>query len=304
MKRGFLNSNNPRKLIVTPAKDKEITARPTTTTYVFPDIPPEYSMYPCSPEIALKQMFKAQMRCMSIPLPSPYTNELSSLCVAPSETRTALFAMDDFPAPLETPFYTTYTISDVPGAGKGMFATKDLASGDLILRERPVVVIPEIIPTVNGDASHASQFITLAVQNVPPKKKEAFLQLHDCKNFPDKVKGIIDTNAMNVGRLPGPFEGSFAGVALGLSRINHRFVLGLPSLPSFDHLIFAQLYSQRYLRLAHAFIHLQHHRLQTDQGWRTDLHFLPDAKRNPQAPRGAYQDPAGQIRVYLQVLIV
>ncbi|KAK0433415.1 hypothetical protein EV421DRAFT_1741566 [Armillaria borealis] len=221
MKRGFLNSNNPSKSTVAPAKDKEITPRPTTTAYVFPDIPPEYSMYPCSPEIALKQMFKAQMRCMSIPLPSPYTNELSSLCVAPSETRTALFAMDDFPASLEIPFYTTYTIRDVPGAGKGMFAAKDLAPGDLILRERPVVVIPEVIPTVNGDASRASQFIALAVQNVPPKEKEAFLQLHDCKNFSDKVKGIIDTNAMNIGRLPGSFEGCFAGVALGLSRINH-----------------------------------------------------------------------------------
>ncbi|KAK0189853.1 hypothetical protein F5146DRAFT_932000 [Armillaria mellea] len=120
-------------------------------------------------------------------------------------------------------------LHDVLGAGKGMFAAKDLAPGDLILRERPVVVIPEIIPTVNGDAS---QFIILAVQNVPPKEKEVFLQLHDCKKFPDNVKGIVDTNAMNIGRLPGPFEGSFAGVALGLSRINHRFVLGLPCAPN------------------------------------------------------------------------
>ncbi|KAK0478852.1 hypothetical protein IW261DRAFT_1608306 [Armillaria novae-zelandiae] len=218
MKRGFLNSNNSSNSTVAPAKEKEILRRPTRTAYVFPDIPPEHSIYPCSPEIALKQMLKAQMRCMSIPLPSPYTNELSSLCIAPSETRTALFAMDDFPAPLETPFYTTYTIRDVPGAGKGMFTTKNIAPGDLILREHPVVVIPEVIPTMNGAPS---QFIPLAVQNLPPKEKEAFLQLHDCKNFPDKVKGIVDTNAMNIGRLPGPFEGSFAGVALGLSRINH-----------------------------------------------------------------------------------
>ncbi|KAK0201065.1 hypothetical protein DFS33DRAFT_1387003 [Desarmillaria ectypa] len=78
-----------------------------------------------------------------------------------------------------------------------MFAAKYLAPGDLILRERPVI-------------------------NAPPKGKEVFLQLHDCKKYPDKMRGIIDTKAMDIGRLPGSFEGRFAGLGLDLSRINHR----------------------------------------------------------------------------------
>ncbi|KAG5643118.1 hypothetical protein DXG03_001544 [Asterophora parasitica] len=52
-----------------------------------------------------------------------------------------------------------------------------------------------------------------------------FYALHNCKsNDPMSVRSIIDTNALNIGGLPGSYNGAYAVVGTDISRLNHRFI--------------------------------------------------------------------------------
>jgi hypothetical protein len=55
-----------------------------------------------------------------------------------------VFSIPNFPLPMPRPKEINYQILSTPTVGFGMFATRDLNIGDLILAERPLVFIPRL----------------------------------------------------------------------------------------------------------------------------------------------------------------
>ncbi|CAL1698976.1 unnamed protein product [Somion occarium] len=123
----------------------------------------------------------------------------------------ALLAFPGFPTSFEPP-PKKHEVRPIPGIGYGMFATEDIAVGDLIIRERPLVILTPIAPVV------APRLVL--VERLTDENREAFFALHNCKGPDlDPVIGIINTNAVHA-TLPG-FKGPCAAVCKEISRANH-----------------------------------------------------------------------------------
>lgn len=116
-----------------------------------------------------------------------------------------------------------FAVLPVEGAGLGIFVTKNIATGDLIACEAPLLVMPQAIPGRGGEAdAHFSHILGETLDMMPPENQTAFLSLASCKETEDIVHhGIIETNALGIGMLPG-HNGHFLCVCKDISRINHR----------------------------------------------------------------------------------
>lgn len=67
------------------------------------------------------------------------------------------------------PFGSCFTIKDVPGKGLGAFATRDIAKGELILAEKPLLQI-EL-------AHYIAEDVEAAFNQLPKDKKEIYMGL-------------------------------------------------------------------------------------------------------------------------------
>ncbi|KAF9346707.1 hypothetical protein BGX26_001788, partial [Mortierella sp. AD094] len=100
-----------------------------------------------------------------------------------------------------------YIVKDVPGKGKGMFATRDIKRGTCVISEKPLVCVgpslPKTLPTV---ASMSKKNIKsfLALRNIYSQEEMT------------EVAGIIKTNALPLGE-----NSENGGVYRVISRINH-----------------------------------------------------------------------------------
>ncbi|KAH9895568.1 hypothetical protein C8Q73DRAFT_643391 [Cubamyces lactineus] len=117
----------------------------------------------------------------------------------------------------------TYCISAAGACGFGVFSTTTITRGDLILRERPLLVYPQLLP-YRSSKPPLEQYPELhdAVSCMRSEDREAFYQLancHDTANVPS-TKGIIDTNALHLGTL-GSSNHPYGAVCRDISRINH-----------------------------------------------------------------------------------
>ncbi|KAG6832578.1 hypothetical protein H0H87_001234 [Tephrocybe sp. NHM501043] len=112
-------------------------------------------------------------------------------------------------------------IKNALGQGRGIFAGKDFHPGDHIYSERPIIVIPEVI--VEGPVKRGLDFyLELLVSRLSPTARSEFLGLHNCKSGdPQDLVGIFNTNSLDIGRLPGEYDGMYAGICIYLSHFNH-----------------------------------------------------------------------------------
>jgi hypothetical protein len=115
-----------------------------------------------------------------------------------------------------------YRIGDVPGAGKGMFALTDLNTGDLILRERPMLLVPPMIR--HTGATSVEEVVMLSIAAMKMEDRAEFVKLANCKTEMNPIAGVMNTNALNALYMPGPYDGPYAGICRDLSRVNHRSV--------------------------------------------------------------------------------
>ncbi|KAJ7580261.1 hypothetical protein C8J56DRAFT_795394 [Mycena floridula] len=120
-----------------------------------------------------------------------------------------------------------YVVQQVTGYGLSMIASRDIAIGELVACERPIVIFPAVLPSTEARMSTIpdtfNQLLTAAVdQKMQPNRRQMFYQLFNCKNTQYRVKDICDTNSFSLGALPGAnYHYPYAGVFHDLSRINH-----------------------------------------------------------------------------------
>ncbi|OCH89528.1 SET domain-containing protein, partial [Obba rivulosa] len=107
--------------------------------------------------------------------------------------------------------------------GLGMFATADLGVGDLIVCERPIVVAPQLLPVPrgpDGKAAHDMYDMGMSYQ-LGPERTDAYFALSNCFGKPlSQFHGILNTNSLPVGALPG-HDGACLAVFKEISRVNH-----------------------------------------------------------------------------------
>lgn len=122
--------------------------------------------------------------------------------------------------PSSLPFET----KEVSGQGIGAFAKKAYNIGDPIWDEHPLFVVPHVFPSESEFPRE--HYFKSVVEKLPPHVSFTFYRLHNCKSEdPKDIIGIIETNAIGIGRLPGPYEGDYAAVFFLISRFNHRSIL-------------------------------------------------------------------------------
>ncbi|KAF8513962.1 hypothetical protein JB92DRAFT_2811742 [Gautieria morchelliformis] len=130
-----------------------------------------------------------------------------------------------FPRSLPTP-RPSYEIRDAPGKGLGVFATRNIAFGEIIVVERPLIVMPLLLLCSPGRTEaerkeNTQLTIAALVASLNPDDRRTFFSLSNCKKTLDlgEIFGIIMTNAI---KLPVPcVPETYACVCPTISRVNH-----------------------------------------------------------------------------------
>ena len=182
-----------------------------------------------------------------------------------------LLGLPDFPRSPVQPIEKSYRIGNSTTHGRGMFATRQLKSGDLILSERPIIVCPggvsmpvesrDIMSRLPKDDQmrltlyHTEEKVRSLFARLDPDQQKRFLALHNCHQHDGSgpLSGISRTNGFGIPKLErvlrsAGYEGEtgepYSSVYDALSYINHRFVFlksRPPSLYQFHALAAAQI---------------------------------------------------------------
>ncbi|KAJ7164686.1 hypothetical protein C8R43DRAFT_988014 [Mycena crocata] len=109
-----------------------------------------------------------------------------------------------------------FVVSDLPGKGKGLVATRDIKQGELVIQESPLFTVPK------STSESPAGLISRLLSNVAPTDRNAFLNLSyihfpeglDPDSHPDEVAlAIFETNAVAAGDGVGIFP--------RMARLNH-----------------------------------------------------------------------------------
>jgi hypothetical protein len=108
-----------------------------------------------------------------------------------------------------------YSLTEVPGKGKGLVAATDIPRGTRILEEPPIITIPDGPRDDDWLKAHISQ----QVASLNEQERQSLLSMHNIypySNIAEQCLGIIRTNA-----LPVEADGIGGGLFLEACRINH-----------------------------------------------------------------------------------
>lgn len=109
--------------------------------------------------------------------------------------------------------------------GLGMFATRDVAQGGIILTEYPVIVTPFVI----GLSTPVERLYAALLEQLEPGLRRLVLSLANCTRDMEacsELEGIMRTNALDielpVADVPHPELSTHRALFLNTSRCNHR----------------------------------------------------------------------------------
>src|ERR1700722_335472 len=177
------------------------------------------------------------MRGTKLPHRSQYHGpQITTLMLYP-RMKEKILAMLSFHTPFPTlPQQPRYRIRHVgrssgEGRGLGMFAAVDIEIGDIIACEAALFMGPL---GILYDPDLTSDPYELFINHMEAPQREAFMDLSNCKDYRSKVWGILDTNNLRVGALPG-YAGAYGGIFRDISRINHRYAMPYLLIPDNGH---------------------------------------------------------------------
>jgi hypothetical protein len=247
MKRGFLNkaagnltSNklpSPATCSGTPESKSKLTESAAVVATV-PLVPPKgivriptgpikLFLEPTPTDNVLANWPQLQAGIVITTLPPPQIQDVYTVCLFPYGIKEKILDIENFPGPVDfsLTMYYKIRIGPVPGAGNGLFAQADFKVGDLILTERPLLLIPAELPFVKLKGNpHPDKMLEQMINTMDIFTRALFMKLHNCKGSDrPKIRGIMDTNGLGLGAMPG-HDAQYLGVFDQMSRINHRSV--------------------------------------------------------------------------------
>lgn len=139
------------------------------------------------------------------------TPALTSPSLSPSPAKATTKGADSSFLLSSSPKENLWRLESIPGKGKGLIATRDIAPGTLILSDSPLITT-DVIQSVET----TEQDLARALKALPKDSQRAYLSLHN--NFPGKnpLSNIVRCNGYPLG--PGSHVG---GVFATASRLNH-----------------------------------------------------------------------------------
>ena len=106
-------------------------------------------------------------------------------------------------------------VKNVRGKGKGCVAARAVPRGELVARERALLVMPRTCLS-------PQQFVNGATNKMMPNQRAAFFALHNCGSAdPNDALSIISTNSFLIPGVPG-HNVLYSAVFETFSRLNHR----------------------------------------------------------------------------------
>ncbi|KAH8114081.1 hypothetical protein DFH11DRAFT_1509569 [Phellopilus nigrolimitatus] len=128
------------------------------------------------------------------------------------------------PTPLPRPYRIGASL--LHGAAIGVIATRDLAFGETIIIERPLLMIPRavLLPVAaNKIQSELEHQLEVMLSQLDEKSRARVNILSNCKTAKDgsKLWGIITTNGLKCNFPQSRYLPHYAGVFPDISRINH-----------------------------------------------------------------------------------
>lgn len=174
-------------------------------------------------------LFYQNFQIFRIPPSSPHAVE--SLCMIHHIVYYQLLdKFPNFPEPIASnEAKRCYRIYPVENQGLGMFATRDIEPGEIIVSERPVLLLPGGIPYLRFQNNP----ITVLWDRLRKEQASLLEGLFNCwplsqsskSPTTDIRKGIIDTNALGLEFFPEPgLDDTYAGIFPEIARCNHRYV--------------------------------------------------------------------------------
>ncbi|THU86386.1 SET domain-containing protein [Dendrothele bispora CBS 962.96] len=171
-----------------------------------------------------------------------------SVCYISGRAKRAILSVPGFPEPLPRSDCSRpqqYKIIETPGKGMGMFATRDIEYGELILTERPLLVFPvadrymwnltypehlTIDQIQQVQLNQKEKLMETLVDQMPKENQEAYKKLANChpEDGSGPLHGILRTNDFCIRdyyepKIPGYPEAItlYGGTFKDISRINH-----------------------------------------------------------------------------------
>ncbi|KAF8584456.1 SET domain-containing protein [Ramaria rubella] len=116
----------------------------------------------------------------------------------------------------------SYEIRDSPGKGRGLFATRDIQFGQLIVDERPSIITPTTFVFPAGSDVTAEEFYKIILDYLTKDDTKIVLSLANSKGpkLPF-LAGIMATNAIEIDLKGGTDSGVYGGLFPTISRANH-----------------------------------------------------------------------------------
>ncbi|KAF9031398.1 hypothetical protein BDZ89DRAFT_1239222, partial [Hymenopellis radicata] len=158
-----------------------------------------------------------------------------SECFIREDIKKRILSVPGFPQRIQRPVSRAYRIGDSPGKDKGMFATRMIREGELVLDERPLMVVSSVGPLCPYTSSasdsktmtddYAQRFResvwNIAYSRMPLQNRRAFDELYNSHEHDDagRVAGIVRTCRYAITGYIGPNVCS--GICKDGSRINH-----------------------------------------------------------------------------------
>jgi hypothetical protein len=141
-------------------------------------------------------------------------DEVATSCIFPrqvEESRSKTYK------PIDSSEANCLRVTDVLGKGKGCVAARTLSPGELVARERALLLIPRTTPGLQPVAILWKEFMST-------KERASFSALYNCSKSeePDHdALGIVRTNSFLIPGMPG-HNVLYVAVFETFARINHR----------------------------------------------------------------------------------
>jgi hypothetical protein len=107
-------------------------------------------------------------------------------------------------------------VQDIRGKGKGCVAARGVPRGELVARERALLVMPRT-------CVYPRHYVGAATDSMTPNERSGFFALNNCHSSDgDDLLGIISSNSFLIPGVPG-HDVLYSAVFEKFSRLNHRY---------------------------------------------------------------------------------
>ncbi|KAJ6491765.1 hypothetical protein C8R47DRAFT_1121704 [Mycena vitilis] len=167
----------------------------------------------------------------------PTSDEPVTECLFFPGSKEVFTGIPGFPHPMVQPAAPAFKLDKVPGKGMGLFATRALPAGELILSERPLFLSPvgfEVLARPNFNFAQYTQrllmesekSVAMSVDRMRPESKAAFMALANShlEDGSGPCLGIVRTNGLGVSGLRPGVKGlrsKYGAIPQYISRLNH-----------------------------------------------------------------------------------